>query len=171
MQDLLVREFTAMKDWKDDPTNRDWERQFEDHSDGRWHEIYDSSGLTGNANPRGDKDLSEVINEYYHQRERVIQAIDSANLLPPQVRNGWQRTLGKINLILEGTGAGFDALLSQIHDYVEGVKRPQFLLGDPLPATYPIQNDQIQPIVSAIRSLKETYFRFQTELDRDKLCG
>ena len=75
MQDLLVREFTAMKDWKDDPTNRDWERQFEDQSDGRWHEIHDSSGLTWSANPRGDKDLSEVINEYYHQRERVIQAI------------------------------------------------------------------------------------------------
>jgi hypothetical protein len=68
-------------------------------------------------------------------------------------------------LILECTGPEFDALLSQIHDYVEGVKRPQFLSGGPLPATYPLQKAQIERIVSAIGSLKETYFRFQKELD------
>jgi hypothetical protein len=147
-----MREFVVMKERKNDRTKPDWERQLEDQSDGRWHEAHDriSSGL---------------IKEYYHQRQHAIQAIDSANLLPAQVRNEWQRSLGKINLILESTGAGFDTLISQIDDYVERVKRPQFLNGDPLPATYLLQNDQIQPIVSALRSLKETYLRFQSELD------
>ena len=134
-----------MKERKDDPTKPDWERQLEDQSHGRWHEIQDriSSGLTGSANPRRATDLSEVIDEYYQQRKRAVRAIDSANLLPAQVRNEWQRSVGKINLILESTGAEFDALLSQIHDYVEGVKSPQFLSGDPLPATHPLQKHQI----------------------------
>jgi len=156
-----------MRHRKDDPTEPDWERQREDQGDARRHEILDriSNGLTGSVNRSRDKDLSEIINEYYHLREPAIQAIDLANLLPVQVRDDWQRSLGKINLILESTGAGFDALISQIDDYVEGVERPQFLLSDPLPGTYLLQNDQIQPIVSAIRSLKETYFRFQMELD------
>lgn len=155
-----------MKDWNKDPTERDGERQFEDQGDARRHEFLDkiSSRLTASVNPRG-KDLSDAIKEYYHLRERAIQAIDSANLLPAQVRNEWHRSVGKINLILESTGAEFDALLSQIHDYVEGAKRPQFLGGDSLPATYPLQKHQIEPIVSAIRSLRETYFRFQRELD------
>jgi len=156
-----------MKDWKDDPTGRDWEQQLEDQSDARWHEIHDriSSGLTGSVNPRRAKDLSDLINEYYHLREGAIQAIDSANLLPAQLRNEWQRSVGRINLILQSTGTEFNALLSQIHDYVEGVKRPLVLRGDLSPAAYPLQKDQIEPIVSAIRNLRETYFRFQRELD------
>jgi hypothetical protein len=157
-------ELIALKDWKNDPTERDWERQLEDQSDARWHEIHDGigSGLAGNVNRRRGN-LSDVINEYYHLRERAIQDIESANLLPAQVRNEWLRSVGRINLILESTGAQFDALLSQIDDYVDGVKLGQFT--DPLPATYVLQNHQIEPIISAIRSLKETYFRFQRELD------
>ena len=141
-----------MKERKNDPTKPDWERQLEDQSDGRWHEAHDtiSSGL---------------INEHYHQRERAIQAIDSANLLPAQVRNEWQRSLGKINLILESTGTGFDALISQVDDYVEGAKQTQFLLADPFNDTYLLQKHQIEPIISAVRNLKETYFRFQRKLD------
>src|SRR5215467_9703494 len=94
---------------------------------------------------------------HHHQR-------DSAKLLPSQVSSEWQRSVGRINLMLESTGAEFDVLLSQIDDYGEGVNRAKFLNGDPLPATYALQKNQIEGIVSAIRSLKETYFRFQREL-------
>ena len=110
-----------MKDWKDDSTGREWERQLEDQNDARWDEIHKriSIGLAGSVNPIRAKDLSELINEYYHLREGAIQAIDSANLLPAQVGNAWQRSVGRINLVLQSTGTEFDTLLSQIEDYVE----------------------------------------------------
>jgi hypothetical protein len=105
------------------------------------------------------------MTEYYKRRERAAQAIDSANLLPAKERRDWRNSVERLTLILENTEAEFDALLNQIDIYVESPKRPQFFRGNPVAGTYLLQKDQIESIISAILALKETYSRFQGELN------
>jgi len=72
-----------MQDRKNDPTERDGKRQLEDQGAARSGEVRDriSRGLTGSVNPRV-KDLSDAINEYYHLRERAIQATGTGLRMP-----------------------------------------------------------------------------------------
>jgi hypothetical protein len=163
---LLTREFIAMKDSKGDPVRPD---SGQDQTDAEFHEGHDgiSSRLrfNGSVSPGGGKDLSDLMTEYYKRRERAVQVIESANLLPAKERRDWRNSVDRMTLILEGTEAKFDALLRGIDIYVEGVKRPPLLLGNPVTGTHLLQKDQIECIASAIRTLKETFSRFQRELN------
>lgn len=155
-----------MKDSKGDPAKPD---PGQDQSDAEFHKSHDgiSSRLrfNGSVSPGGGKDLSDLMTEYYKRRERAVQAIESANLLPAKERRDWRNSVDRLTLILENTEAEFDALLNQSDVYVGSAKCPQLFRGNPVAGTNLFNKDQIESIVSAIRSLKETYSRFQRELN------